>query len=634
LDRYPGDGDSFTCGEDLSLVWSHQSGEIQAVGVTVTRMEGWLACILALIGVAGILAVEKTIGQDNTGRKKHDMLQDEILKAMKDSGVLNEWKDKLDDMLYKENEIPDDHPSDKERKGGKKSMLLPHEKEMITNFINEYIDDKKVAVKSDLILSIVERVQKTPKPNLGQLFVQLGPIIDVVSAIQTKTKDVEKIIERQAPVFDSPAKPKDVLHTLAENLKSELVRLTLDSPPPVKEGTKSRVPPPPPKKERKTTKSTFGGLDMADYLTLGSSLLKGGNAAQMMDLLSGKADFSSLLNMLPSLMENGNYKDILSKVAGSYLEGTPYAGMAQQVLSGMLDSQQGKMAVETFMSFVEKFIKSESGKRLTKILPKLAAAQTMEDMLKIIGTEAEWNWSEFFSSIENSDYEENFISSIAEYIVTAYDFVVNPPKDSMIGKVPMILNGFLISNRIPAFDSQNPVDSLTKIVNKCIKLFTTWKLDITPWVKSMKIEFLKAFNKQAGGNSWSSLRSVEKTGLVSRLIDHEVVEPVQQVWGVYRAVTQERSKSHCGQHLLCEVNRREAGSKQGPTRVAVLKSASMACAWALSKDDVKKYTGLQQSVQVGSLGQNCNQTYPVKKDTCSVFKWQKKDKMNLKYDEL
>ena len=76
-----------------------------------------------------------------------------------------------------------------------------------------------------MILRILERVQKTPSPNLPQLFVQLSPLVDVVSAIASKSPDkVELIVERQAPVFDSPAKTKDILHTLTENLKSELVR--------------------------------------------------------------------------------------------------------------------------------------------------------------------------------------------------------------------------------------------------------------------------------------------------------------------------------------------------------------------------------------------------------------------------
>merc|ERR1719481_935104 len=556
---------------------------------------------------------------------------------MKDSGVLNEWKDKLDDMLLKENEIPVDSAPVKEKKNAaKKSPLTPHEKEMISSFISEYIEEKKVNVKSDLIMGIVERVQKTAKPNLGQIFVQLGPIIDVVSAIQMKTKDVERIIERQAPVFDSPAKTKDVLHTLAENLKSELVRLTLDSPPPKPSSSKSKVPPPPPKKERKTTKSPFGGLDMSDYLTLGSTLLQGGNAGQMLDLLSGKADMSSMLNLLPTLLQNGNYKDLLSKMAGSYLEGTPYGPMVQQFLGNMLDSQQGKAAIESFMSFVEKFIKSESGRRLTKVMPKLAAAETIEDMLKIIGTEAEWNWSEFFSSIDNSDYKDNFVKSIAEYIVYGYDFVANPPRDSMVGKLPMVLNGFLISNRIPAFDASNPVDSLTKIANKCIRLFTTWKLDVTPYAATLKAEFKKVFDKQAGGNSWSSLREKAKVSLVSKLLDHEVFSPVQQVWEMYREVQGDKGKQHCTQNLLCHLNRRELNAGQGPTRAVVTRAASMAAAWGLSKDDQRKYTGLQQAVQIGALqpGRECDATYPV--NNCNLLRWQAKakDKMNLSYDHL
>jgi hypothetical protein len=74
-------------------------------------------------------------------------------------------------------------------------------------------------------MRILERVQKTPSPNLPQLFVQLSPLVDVVSAIASKSPDkVEAIVERQAPVFDSPAKTKDIIHTLTENLKSELVR--------------------------------------------------------------------------------------------------------------------------------------------------------------------------------------------------------------------------------------------------------------------------------------------------------------------------------------------------------------------------------------------------------------------------
>jgi hypothetical protein len=46
----------------------------------------------------------------------------------------------------------------------------------------------------------LERVQKTPSPNLAQLFVQLAPLVDVVSAIAAKTDKVG--MSRQARLRD------------------------------------------------------------------------------------------------------------------------------------------------------------------------------------------------------------------------------------------------------------------------------------------------------------------------------------------------------------------------------------------------------------------------------------------------
>ena len=191
---------------------------------------------------------------DNIGaRGSHEGLQEEILAAMKDSGVLDEWKDKLDDMLY--NEV-----DEKKTENKKLPVINQQEREMLRSFIDEYKTDSNLEVSTDLILNIIDRVQKTPKPNLPQIFVQLGPVIDVISAISKKTRDVQKIIDRQGPIFDSPAKPKDILHTLAENLKSELVRLR----PQQKQA-----------KKEKPGQGSAGGLGLSDYLNLGATLLKG-----------------------------------------------------------------------------------------------------------------------------------------------------------------------------------------------------------------------------------------------------------------------------------------------------------------------------------------------------------------------
>ena len=241
---------------------------------------------------------------------------------MKDSGVLDEWKEKLDDMLYNEEE--------KERKEQKKLPVInEQEREMLRSFIEEYKTDGNLKIPTELILDIVARVQKTPKPNLPQIFVQLGPVIEVVDAIAEKTKDVQKIIDRQAPIFDSPAKPKDILHTLSENLKSELARMKVSSKA----------------QERKTRPQAAagGGLGLSDYLTLGSTLLKGGNGAEILSLLSGEADLSSFLKLLPQLVEQGDYKALLGRVLSSYISSNPILAMGQTYLNTMIENEKGKM---------------------------------------------------------------------------------------------------------------------------------------------------------------------------------------------------------------------------------------------------------------------------------------------------
>jgi len=581
----------------------------------VTITVGILVVAILLCEAMG--GVEQNVG--NT-RQKHDLMQEEILAAMKDSGVLKEWKEKLDDMLYKENEVdPNNLP-----KAQKKTMINKQEKDMLTSFVEEYKTDQKLSVSTDLIIRIIERVQKTPKPNLPQIFVQLGPVINVVAAISQKTSDIEKIIDRQSPIFDSPAKPKDILHTLAENLKSELVRLTLDSKPAQK---KTQT-----KKEPSKAIPSAPGLGLADYLTLGSTLLKGGNGAQLMSLLSGEADMSSMLTLLPQLIEQGNYKDLLVKMAGSYLGSSPYGAIIKQYGSSFFESEQGSKFVDGFYSALETFVKSESWKRLTSLVPQLMAAKDMESMLNVLTKEAESNWGMFFDSIENSDYKENIMDSIASYLVKGYDFTQNIPSNSMISQAPLLINGLLVSYRLPAFDTRSPVESVIKILAKSIKLYSPWKkLDITPHAKLVTAALTQAYQKQAKGNTFSKLGYEEKKALISRLLDAELVSPVQTVWAVY---SQASSQPECTEHLLCLVNHQELKTVQGQTRLAVMKGSSLAAAWALSQSNKDTYWRLYKAVWAGAKGDDCMILYPVKGNTCQIFDWQKNSFMNTQYDHV
>jgi len=577
---------------------------------------GFAVVLLASLVSAG--GIQDTLDRPTDGaRQKHDQIQDEILAAMKDSGVLNEWKDKLDNMLY-EGQESENEPKEK-------NYLTKQEEKMIESFVEEYSIDKQYKVNPGMVVEIIRRVQKTPSPNLPSIFVQLSPLVDVISAIGQKTSKLQAIIDRQAPVFESPAKTKDILHTLTENLKSELVRLTLDTPPP-----KAKKVPSPPKKQKKEK----SGLDMSDYLTLGSTLLKGGNAGQILSLLSGETDMSSMLSLLPQLIESGNYQDILTKLVYGYLDNSPYGPVVKNLLDNFLGSKQGKKTLTSGLHYLEMFVKSESGRRLAKVLPKLTQATDMETFLELVHKEAEWNWSQVFANIENSDYKETTLRQLSQFLVETYEYMVNPPKGSIMAKLPFFLNGFLISNGIPSFDSKKPVDSIIAIINKCIRLFTVSKLDVKPFVRALSEGISKSFATHSKGIKLADLSTTEKVHLIARLLDSELVEPMQTVWTVY---SHSVDNLGCAKHLLCQVNYIEK-QKQVQTRIAVVKASSLAVAYALAH--VKENTGqdifdeYQAAVWAGAKAEDCMTRYKVEDKVCNIFDWQEKSFMSTSYDHI
>jgi len=420
-----------------------------------------------------------------------------------------------------------------------------------------------------------------------------------------------------------------VLHTLGENLKSELVRLTLDSPPKSKPARK-KTPPAPAKPS--------GGLDIGDYLKLGAQMMKGGNAGQMMKVLSGEADMASMLTMLPQLLEGGNMKELLFKMAGPYLDSSPYGSLIRMYGQQAMDSEQGSAFLDGSWTAVESFLKSDNGKRFMKLIPQLMAAKDMDATLLILSEEAGDSWGIFFDKIQNTDYRTSMMEAAAQYIVMGYTFLHNPPQDSMMAKVPVLLNGLLISQRLPALDMKKPVESLTKIANKAIALFTTWKLDITPHVKTVQGTLTQVYEKQAKGNKFASLSAKEQKSLVARILEEEIVDPVQAVWSVYG-----HGKKHqeCQEHLLCLLNQREFKNikplrpkESSPTRLAVTKAASLGVSWTLAKGNKDDYWRLYKAVYEGAQGGDCMVKFPTVGSTCNLFSWQKKDFMNTQYDHV
>ena len=112
----------------------------------------------------------------------------------------------------------------------------------------------------------------------------------------------------------------------------------------------------------------------------------GGNGADLMSLLSGDADISSVLKLLPQLIEQGEYKSLLGKMVSSYLSSSPLGAMFSSYMGQVLDSEDGEKMMANIYEILEQFVQSKSYTRLSEIIPKVMAAKDIEGVLKVVKT--------------------------------------------------------------------------------------------------------------------------------------------------------------------------------------------------------------------------------------------------------
>jgi len=482
-----------------------------------------------------------------------------VLKAMKNSGVVSDMEQKL--------------------KSGQSSSLSSQDRSMLISFIEEYKADNRKSVTNDHILEIVDLVTKNKKPNLPQIFVQLGPVIDLLAQLETKSKPIKIIIAQQAEVLESSKTIKEIFTTFTSNLKRELLKAQIhpDHGAP---------------KQKKPTNNGF--LD-----TLLQEFFKNKNPAEMLSLMNG--DVSALANILG----NTDLLKIVQTIINSYVSGSPYGPIIQQYVTMFLESEQGEMMVSTMKELLASVATSESGQRMLRLAPQLMGAKSMQSMMEILGKEVEYNWRLFFSQLLNSSYKKDFINKIAEISVKGYDYVKNPPKNSPINQLPVILNGVLLSYKLPSYDPKAPAKSISAMLNKSIKLFTTFKFDTAPAIDTVYNAVTEAIGKHIDETEYKKLRMENKISLVSGLLEAEMVHPILKVWNVY---TQAAEQPKCASKFLCEINRLEKASEN--KRVGVVKAASYAASWTLSKASQEMYWKYYHAVNAGSMGADCESSYP------------------------
>ena len=131
---------------------------------------------------------------------------------------------------------------------------------------------------------------------------------------------------------------------------------------------------------------------------------------------------------------------------------------------------------------------------------------------------------------------------------------MNPPKNSPINQLPIILNGVLMSYKMPSYDPKAPAKSMSAILNKSIRLISTSKIDTAPAIDTIYNAVTEAISKHIDEAEYKKLRMENKISLVSGLLEAEMVHPILKVWNVY---LQAADQPKCASKFLCEINRLE-----------------------------------------------------------------------------
>ena len=132
-----------------------------------------------------------------------------------------------------------------------------------------------------------------------------------------------------------------------------------------------------------------------------------------MSLLTGDADMSSIIKLLPQLIEGGEYKSLLGKMFNSYLSSSPLGSMISMYLGNVLDSEEGKLAINRFYEILEEFVKSKSYQRLTTIIPQLMAAKDSEQILMVGSYSKIWILSYLKSNCRFSQKKQKVTGKIS-----------------------------------------------------------------------------------------------------------------------------------------------------------------------------------------------------------------------------
>jgi len=511
----------------------------------------------------------------------------ELLKELKESGVIDQFEQELEKLLHEQKTKGENNEVETEAT----------ETNPVAEFINSYVEAKKITLDP----RILEHLSALPISDEGEAkhFVHLTQVLDKIYDLA---------------VLDDAEIDKKVLEVIKRVKSLPIMKTSLNKLGDVEEEPVEKV------KEKVTPPSQ-------------NELIDSGVITMIVDFVRNiKTKPMFLIEIiLPMLEESGLVgKDVVKTIrfyGETFVKHPSFAGY-----------------VDSTADYIESLSKSQFGLRMIQLVPQIMQhANDKEKLMEVFKAEAEGNWNQLVGKMENSDFIEAMVTQLAGSIVGTHGFFKGLLADEM---KMAIGNTFLISQGLPAIKPRKLTESLFNLADKCIKVFTVYKIELEPYKTEALKQIAMLEKEYISAVDYGKLTEQEQKVLIARFLRENMVEPFQHLWRINMFINDYEEGEKCLESLLCNLNKHM--STKGPLKTEATKIFSMAAtfAWTLDEDmedDDEKLVNFTQanrwklykSIWNGHKPEeDCSVLYPPpgKENICHILPWQSDKMMSLNFD--
>ncbi|CAL8132790.1 unnamed protein product [Orchesella dallaii] len=305
-------------------------------------------------------------------------------------------------------------------------------------------------------------------------------------------------------------------------------------------------------------------VNMIQSVTQAAGGKQGFSFESLMNTLTQQVDIDTVINMATAFgafspSSSGN--SVASKRGEGKEAGKPSIG------GGFADMLQ----LQEMMKWWTDFIKSPTGQKVNRVLPRLLKSETLPDALRIIEKEMSFRFDMILRQIQDPAIRQ-FMVAQAVRPVGEFFRGIKVPSDlkEVINKADDVLNNKMGFGE----KTKEYIEPVTQYIRETFKITKESLLDLRP-------------------------EDIEK--IASDILNNEVLEPMTSVWDAYGKAVEH---STCANFIFCQLNNNFFS--QNFIRRYVIKTSSIISAFQASATMKKDaFSKLYESIHHGADGFDC-----------------------------